>query len=251
MADLFRSDVERLDSRAGALLRGGFTFANVGASDGVTADPIYPLAERYGAAGVAAEPIPYIHAQLVRNYAHHPAVVCMQVAVSDEPGEVTMWYIEAGSGAPEYLTQSIASLDRDRLVATIEELRTVESQIGEAPPWHPDHLPAAAEQRMGGSGIPDDLEEHIRSVVVEAVTFDDLMDRAGIDRVDVVNVDLEGHDFAVFQSVDWERWSPRVMILETVEMTDDQKASVASTLEDLRFAKVQVFGLFSDVYVRT
>lgn len=245
----FEDDVGRMVEAIGDRLHPGFTFANVGASDGVASDPIFPLAQRLRARGVAAEPVPYIYERLVANYGVLPDVRCEQVAISDQAGTETMWFLAPDSGAFEYITQSIGSLDKSHLLETISSLRELSSNLRKEIPVHPDHQGTRAP--IGGEGWPDDLESHVRSVEVEVITFEELLGRAGLEQVDMVNIDLEGRDFPVFTSIDWARWNPRVLVLETYHMTPVEASVVADTLDPLGFEKVSRFGLFSDVYVRT
>ncbi len=242
----FAADIEQMAAAVGDGLPPGFTFANVGASDGVASDPIFPLAERLGARGVAAEPVPYVYARLAANYAHMPEVRCEQVAVSDRSGTERMWFVDPDVGGLAYVTQAIGSLDRDHLVETIEAANLRAADIGPTAPIHPGHRGAAP--LPAGEGWPDDVLDHVRSVEVEVVTFDGLLARAGLDHVDMVNIDIEGRDFDVFRSIDWERWRPRVLVLETYHMSEAERGVVDDALGPLGLRRVTGFGLFSEVY---
>lgn len=250
----FARDIEGLDAAVRNHLLGGFVFANIGASDGVTADPLFPLIERHGGRGVAAEPVPHIYDRLVANTAHLPGVVCEQVAVSPVPGHMTMWYMDPKHNHQrlDYIMQSIGSLDRDQLLVTLARLRDLQANLREDVPYHPDHGPAAGGAVKAGAdgGSWEDVEQWVRKVTVEAVTFDQLLARNRIDAVDVVNIDVEGHDYDVFGSVDWARWRPAVVVIETVEMAEDQRRAVAAGLAEIDCHPIRSFGLFSQVFAR-
>jgi FkbM family methyltransferase len=248
----FARDVEGLDAAVRDHLDGGFVFANIGASDGVTADPLFPLIERHGGRGIAAEPVPHIFDRLVANTAHLPEVVCEQVAVSSAPGQTTMWYIDPDHEGLDYILQSIGSLDRDHLLETLARLHQVQANIRPDAPHHPDHGPAAGGAVRAGADVGswEHPERWVRSVTVEAVTFDQLLARNRIDAVDVINIDVEGHDYDLFRSIDWARWRPAVVIIETAEMTEAQKRAVAAGLEEIDCYPIRTFGLFSQVFAR-
>ncbi|QDV79506.1 FkbM family methyltransferase [Botrimarina mediterranea] len=54
----------------------------------------------------------------------------------------------------------------------------------------------------------------IEVVDVECLTINDVLDRAGMESVDLVQVDAEGHDYAILRSIDLERVAPRVIRFE-------------------------------------
>ena len=56
--------------------------------------------------------------------------------------------------------------------------------------------------------------DEIEAVDVECLTIDDVLDRAGMETVDLVQVDAEGHDYAILRSIDLERVAPRIIRFE-------------------------------------
>ncbi len=243
----FQDDVERLAEITEPYLADGFTFLSAGASDGVTSDPVFPLLERWGGRGVAAEPVPYIFDQLVENYSHLTGVTCIPAAIAAARGAIELWYVEQGHGGLDYITQSIGSSSREHLLHTIARLQAAEDHISPTPPHHPEHRATA--RPKGGSGIPADLDRYVRSVRVQALTFDELVANGDLDHVDLVNLDVEGKDYEVFASIDWNRWQPKVVILETYEMTDEQQRTVQNTFDELGYRRNGSFGLFSTVFL--
>jgi FkbM family methyltransferase len=242
----FAIDVERLVAITEPYLAGGFSFLSAGASDGVIADPVYPLLERWGGRGVAAEPVPYVFDRLVQNYAHHAEVVCLPVAVAPRSGTMDFWYVEPGHSGLEYIVQAMGTSTREHLLYTITRLQQI-TNLQPEPMHHPAHPPTV--DRFSGSGIPGDLDRYVRSVPVEALTFDELLARARLDHVDLVNLDVEGLDYDIFTTVDWQRWRPAVVIIETYEMTDHEQRTVFTTFADLGYRHAGPFSLFSNVFV--
>lgn len=242
----FAADVERLVAITEPFLAGGFSFLSAGASDGVIADPVYPLLERWGGRGVAAEPVPYVFERLVQNYAHHPEVTCLPAAIASQPGTVDFWYVEPGHSGLEYIAQAMGTSTREHLLYTIERLQQI-TNLQPDPMHHPAHPPVV--DQFSGSGMPSDLDTYVRSVPVEALTFDEILARGGLDQVDLVNLDVEGLDYAIFTTVDWPRWRPAVIVIETYEMTETERRTVFTTFDDLGYHHTGTFGLFSDVFV--
>jgi len=93
----YEGDVEELRAGLGPHLQPGFFFVNIGASDGVIADPIYPFMQSHHPTGIAVEPVPYVMERLKQNYREFPGIVFEQVAVADSPR--SFWYVEQGSGS--------------------------------------------------------------------------------------------------------------------------------------------------------
>lgn len=243
----FVADVERLAAVTEAHLSDGFTFVSAGASDGVTSDPVYPLLERWGGSGAAVEPVPFLFNRLQQNYAHIAEVTCLQVALATEPGRSEIWYIESGHGGLEYITQAVGSRRREQLRHTIDLLREVAHQIPTDLPIHPDHAPVV--QPEVGSGIPPDLEDLIRSSAVDAITFEELTDRAKLDHVDLVNLHIGDEDYEVFSAIDWKRWRTKVLILHMYGMSEDENERVMETLLELGYRQSGSFTLFSGVFL--
>ena len=58
------------------------------------------------------------------------------------------------------------------------------------------------------------LPTHRETARVTVTTLSALLDRHGIETVDVLKVDVEGLDFRVLMGMDWDRWRPRVVMAE-------------------------------------
>ncbi len=62
---------------------------------------------------------------------------------------------------------------------------------------------------------PDDFhyDEH-RAVRVRSRTLMELLDENNIDRIDLLSLDVEGAELEVLQGLDFERWRPRLILME-------------------------------------
>jgi FkbM family methyltransferase len=56
--------------------------------------------------------------------------------------------------------------------------------------------------------------DEIEAVEVECLTIDDVLDRAGMESVDLVQVDAEGHDYEILRSIDLDRLAPKIIRFE-------------------------------------
>lgn len=66
---------------------------------------------------------------------------------------------------------------------------------------------------------------------VDAVTFDTLVDRYGIDRVDVLQIDTEGYDAEILRMFDLARFRPIVVNLEFYCLTIEERVAVFERLD--------------------
>jgi FkbM family methyltransferase len=220
--------LSELDRALQPYLRPDFFFVNVGASDGVTNDPIYPFIERYGWHGLAIEPVPHVFERPEQNYAHlTDSVDLVQAAVSE--AELPIWYVADGTGLEDRFVTQISSLDRSRLEQTLRELKQF------TPPEHvadPDELPF-------------DHPSRIRSFRPRCVAFNDLMAAHGVERIDFLNIDAEGLDYQILASIDVGRYLPTVLCIEIQSLDSDERARLRQYLRDLGYRASQMLGTFS------
>src|SRR5262249_6388096 len=137
-------------------------FVQIGAFDGVAGDPIRPLMlENEGWTGVMVEPHPDAFARLQQNYvAQSQRLKFLNAAISDEPGERTLFYISEAErealGLPDW-AREIPSFDPDHLSK---------------------HFPQAKLARQS----------------VRTTTFEEAASLLPEGAVDVVVIDTEGHE---------------------------------------------------------
>lgn len=196
----------------------GWFFVNIGANDGVSNDPIWPLARRHGWSGLAVEPHPDTFAKLQANYADMAGVTCVQAAVSDRP--LQLWTVDHPDPERQAAARQASSLSHDYTARALSGLQ-------------------AMGMIDGGS---------LRAVDVDCVTFADLMLRHGVERVDLLNIDAEGADADIFASIDLGRFRPRVVICETHRDLPDA-ARLVGLLEAAGYSQAMVFDWFSTVWV--
>jgi hypothetical protein len=61
--------------------------------------------------------------------------------------------------------------------------------------------------------IPD-IRERVITITVPCVTFESLCRRHSVERVDLLHIDAEGHDFEVIKTIDFECRKPAVILYE-------------------------------------
>lgn len=174
---VFRLAVEALMARQGDAL----DFVQVGANDGLFGDPLRHYVLSRGWRGVLVEPQPNVFEKLKANYAEcSDRLQFENVAISNQ-GALTLYlpplYL---GGRDEVYAESIVSSDA----------RVIARQIGLS-------------------------EDQLRKVVVPAMSLDELFAKHSITTLDVLQIDAEGYDWQVLQTLDLTRVQPRLIQLET------------------------------------
>jgi hypothetical protein len=63
-----------------------------------------------------------------------------------------------------------------------------------------------------GKAFGDDLEPE--EVQVETITLDDLLDREGVTKIDLLSMDIEGHEPKALAGFDIKRFRPELVVIE-------------------------------------
>ena len=194
---------DRLHCPLGALIayrkavRGEFYFVQVGANDGVRADPIHPFVDLFGLTGVLLEPQPDLFAALTRTYAHRPDLTLINAALAATDGTLTLYRV--ANAASSDWTNGVATTDRATLLK------------------HADRLPG--------------LAERVEELVVPAIGLATLTKTANIAQVDLLQIDTEGFDYEALKIFDIPRTRPAIIHYEHKHLSRaDWAASVALLL---------------------
>ena len=194
------------------LKRQGHVFIiQVGAHVGDTSnDPICRFIQKHSSPGqsgrtacncVLVEPVRHLFEQLVANYKHYEGVVCDNVAIADENAIRDFYRLDDGvdlraSGMPEWLDQ-LGSLLPERMGQLWDQCEKDET-------------------------YRQFVAEHAVVDKVQCITFDQLLDRHGITKVDFLQVDAEGYDYEIIRSINFERVKPLAINYERVHLQDKE-----------------------------
>ncbi len=181
-----------------------FTIVQIGAYVGNSSnDPVYPLLRTH--AGrlartnppdhrvVLVEPVREYFERLVANYAGIPGTSFENVAISDRDGPATFHRLTVDPvtyGFPEWLAQ-LGSLKKERM-----------GEIWER------HEANAECQRF--------WREHSVSETVECLSFETLARRHELERIDLLQMDVEGSEYDILRTVDFSHLPIRFINYESV-----------------------------------
>jgi FkbM family methyltransferase len=180
-------------------LDGKGTIIQIGANDGIMADPIHEIVSSLSLPAILVEPLPDIFVRLRENYRNQPNINFENVAIGATPGEAKIYRISAAASHLPDWTRGIASFDRSVLVK--------HSKI-----------------------LGENIERYIETVLVSVITVKELMRRYLGTQITALQIDTEGHDFVVVKSAVDARLLPRIINYETKHLSFDDQAKCREML---------------------
>ncbi len=187
--------------------RDTFSVVQIGAFVGKTDnDPLYTFLTRTLSAHPASvvvlvEPVREYFEQLCEAYASLPTVKLENVAIAEDAGERDFYRLgvdPTDHGQPAWLSQ-LGSLDPTRMTTQ----------------W--DRYEQEALDRQGAlADLKGFWHEHRVVDRVDCVTLHQLVERHGIERLDLLQIDAEGYDYEILRSIDFSSMRPRFINYERV-----------------------------------
>jgi FkbM family methyltransferase len=182
------------------------TFVQVGAADGRTVDPLHNSIKKYQWKGLLIEPLPDLFASLRETYSGHTNLKFENSAVDDTEGTRVMYRVPLEAvrdGLVPNWAFGISSFYSDR-------------------------------NALGGKRVSAEafarLKDRIVQEKVRCMTLPAMLDRHGIDKIDILQIDAEGHDLKVLAQIDFAKFHPKVINLEYVHLSAEEQRSVISIL---------------------
>lgn len=209
------------------LLKDDFFILNIGANDGVDNDPIHPFLVMFPHwRGICIEPVHYNFEQLAFNYRNFPAIKLVQAAISQE--QKPLYYIDERACCDMNFVSQCCSCDREYVLKTLGDLRAFRPDI-----------------------VSDDAESYlIADTSIPCLSLDQLLQEQGVEQVDFLNIDVEGHDYDVFMEFDFTRFKPAIICVESAGFNEEKRAVFNKVMADNDYQFLAIFGLFSQFFVR-
>jgi FkbM family methyltransferase len=174
-------------------------FLQVGAFDGLSGDPLYPLIEKYSLKGILVEPQKPYFARLQENYARFGLsnFILVNAAIGPQDGTVPLYHIKPWPGAPDWVYQH-SSFNREHLLELRRNLPSVELVVESEP--------------------------------VRCLTFTTLLREAGRERVDLLQIDAEGYDAELLRLFDVAARKPAIVRFEHSHLSRNDYETCLSSL---------------------
>jgi len=150
-------------------------FVDIGANDGVTINNSYYFEKELGWAGVAIEPIPTIFESLVKNR----TCLTFNGCVTTKPGKAKFLELIGGPNMLSTLEFNYKGLTARRLRKNAMRNNT-----------------------------------SINEIDVECATFSMITERFGIEKIDVLSLDIEGGELDILKSINFEKMPIKIITVE-------------------------------------
>ena len=185
----------------------------VGSNDGISGDPLYNLIqENKNWQALFIEPVPYLFEKLKKNYNNQSRFIFENVAIND--GSIQTFYTVSDS---------------------------VKNSIPNLPKWY-DQLGSFKREHITNhlKGI---MEPFIEETLINGATLQSIIDKNGIETIDLFHVDAEGYDWLVLSQLDLIKFTPKIILYEHKHMSIEEKNH---SLEFLMNNNYSVYKLGSD-----
>jgi FkbM family methyltransferase len=186
-------------------------FAEIGANDGEQHDFLRPLILSRRWRGVIVEPVPYVFKRLEHNYRDQPGVTLENVAVGAIDGRLPFYHLAevedpGGEGLPRWY-DGIGSFSRDEVLSHARYIPNIESRLVETE--------------------------------VPCVTFQTLCERNGVERLDLLLIDAEGHDWEIIRNIDFEARMPRLLVYEHYHLGPQERRACREHLRGIGYEAME------------
>lgn len=171
----------------------------VGAMDGKTFDPVHEFIERFRWRGLLVEPIREHFEKLVAAYSGQTGLSFANVAIAGHSGTVKMHRVPS---------ERVAE--------------------GSVPRWG---LGAASFYTDRNALGFDEVREFVVAEEVPCMTLPELLASYNVERIDVLQIDAEGFDYHVLKQLDFDRYRPKVINMEIVNIPKAERTAAKRMLD--------------------
>ncbi len=184
-------------------------FLQIGANDGRTGDPLFPLLARKDVhwRGVLVEPVSHLYAQLTQHHGQNSRLQLERAAIGETDGLTTIHHLQAAETDSLWL-QQLPSLDPEVL--------------------------------RKGAGDFGAVEKPIVSENVPSLTVATLLARHHLDRLDLLVIDTEGWDWRILRQFDLARLQTEIVLYEHQHLSVEDRAAAQRFLAQQNFAWVEM-----------
>lgn len=194
--------------RAFAQSKTRVSFLQIGSNDGISQDPLREFIVRCPTwEGLLIEPLPHLFEKLTRNYRHlgRNNLRYENIAVSDRSGEIVLFRVksEFHKEFPSFVDQ-IASVSRSHILSIF-----------------PDH---------------PQIGQKIEPIVVPALPIAEITGSFAETGIDLVHLDVEGHETIILQAFPFDEYLPEIIIFEAGHLPVRDKQVVDALLDEKGYA---------------
>ena len=195
-------------------------FVQVGAMDGKSRDPMFPMVQRYQWSGLLVEPRPDKFKLLQHHYKDHKKnIQFANVAIDQTCHTRPLYYIDDDiikkHNLP-YFCDGISSFYLEQFKMELHA-KTVEGTKQEIADFY---------KRCNSV-----LQDNVAQIPVKCVTLDQLIKTYNVPKIDILCIDVEGADFMVFNQLDFNQFKPYVICIEIKHVTPQENKALTTKLK--------------------
>ena len=177
---------------------------NVGAMDGILFDEMYGYTNKYNFSGLYVEPIPYLFEKLQKNIT---SGLFENSAISDYDGTINM-----------------VTIDQD----VIDQGLVHNCFYGMSAVYPPKN-------GLGSEFDRPTVEKYGKIVSVNCITWNTLLKKHNINKIDVIKIDAEGHDYQIFKQINILEHGLKVIRLEWINLNNEEKEKIVEVFDKNQF----------------
>jgi FkbM family methyltransferase len=180
----------------------------IGAFNGKSS--LYPLIQLFKWQGMLVEPVPDYFSLLQTNFPSNEGLNFINAAISDTRGHLPFYRID-----PKCI------------------------QTYQLPGWVKKISSLSREHVASHDSFCRGVSKHILETAVDVITLDDLLQRHPLPRIDVLQIDAEGQDYAVLRQFDFTKYQPFIIHFEHARLPQqEQWAAMQLFLKHNYFIKI-------------
>jgi len=179
-------------------------FLEIGAMDGLTYDELFIHIKKYKWAGIMVEPIKSMFNKLKDNYKNNTNIIFENSAIAEKSGTSSMFKI------PENLIKS-----------------------GEAI-WYADGISSFFLDSIKRSWPQIDPNILVKEEV-NCLSFEDLVSKYSVERIDILQIDAEGCEYIIFKQINLNIYRPKYINIETRNLTKSDIKNICIKLSNAKY----------------
>lgn len=189
-----------------------FYFIQIGANDGVTGDKINGYIKNFHWKGILVEPVPYIFNRLIENYNQTNGLIFENSAIGKTNGYLPFYSIAEKNSLGVSHKELLSGFGLDQLGSFNKEVL------------------------LKHSGMIPDFESFVCEIKVPTITFNELVIKHNVSKINLLQVDTEGYDYDILINTDFSKIRPELLIFEHQHMTRLQYKKLIKRIRSLDYS---------------
>ena len=175
-------------------------FIQIGANDGYSDDPLYPVIRDFQLPGLLVEPQPALHEALTRTYRDMPELECVHAAIADRDDTLVFYSFsnELTEENTGFNFSALGALEREQAIAGFRQM---------APQY----------------GVKGRAEDYLVTRHVPAMRLETLLSAYDIAHFDILVIDAEGYDLKILYQLDLHLYRPILIYYEHAKLDETQR----------------------------